>query len=44
MTAIGGKNISTTVEQRERYPIRIRYSRELRDNIDALKRVLVSTP
>ncbi len=44
MTAIGGNNITNTVEKRERYPIRIRYSRELRDNIEALKRVLVSSP
>ncbi|MBD3183699.1 hypothetical protein GF312_15525 [Candidatus Poribacteria bacterium] len=44
MTAIGGMNISTTIEGRERYPIRVRYMRELRDNIEALKRVLVPTP
>jgi Cu(I)/Ag(I) efflux system membrane protein CusA/SilA len=43
MTAIGGMNISTIVEGRERYPIRIRYMREFRDNIEAIKRVLVST-
>lgn len=41
--AIGGENLTTTVEGRERYPVRIRYARELRDNIDALRRVLVST-
>jgi Cu(I)/Ag(I) efflux system membrane protein CusA/SilA len=44
MTAIGGKNITRTVENRERYPVRVRYARELRDNIEALKRVLVPTP
>lgn len=44
MTAIGGMNLTTTVEGRERYPIRVRYMRELRDNIEALKRVLVPTP
>jgi Cu(I)/Ag(I) efflux system membrane protein CusA/SilA len=44
MTAIGGMNLSTTIEGRERYPIRVRYMRELRDNIEALKRVLVPTP
>ncbi|NQT28967.1 MAG: efflux RND transporter permease subunit [Candidatus Saganbacteria bacterium] len=44
MTAIGGNNITTTVENRERYPIRVRYSRELRDNIEALGRILVSSP
>ena len=44
MTAIGGMNVSYTVEGLERYPINLRYNRELRDNIDMLKRVLVSTP
>jgi Cu(I)/Ag(I) efflux system membrane protein CusA/SilA len=44
MSAIGGMNVTTTVEGLERYPINVRYSRELRDNIPALKRVLVSTP
>jgi Cu(I)/Ag(I) efflux system membrane protein CusA/SilA len=43
-TAIGGKNISQTVEGRERYPINVRYAREYRDDIEKLKRVLVSTP
>ncbi len=42
--AIGGKKLSTTVEGRERYPVRVRYKRELRDNIKSLKNVLVSTP
>jgi Cu(I)/Ag(I) efflux system membrane protein CusA/SilA len=40
-SAIGGESISTTVEGRERYPINVRYARELRDSIDKLKRVLV---
>lgn len=43
-TAIGGKNIDFTVEGRERYPINVRYPRELRDNIEALRQVFVSTP
>ncbi len=43
-TAIGGKTISTTVEGRERYPISVRYARDFRDDLDALKRVLVATP
>lgn len=43
-TAIGGKEISMTIEGRERYPIQVRYARELRDDIEALKRVLVPTP
>jgi Cu(I)/Ag(I) efflux system membrane protein CusA/SilA len=44
MTAIGGMNITYTLEGLERYPVNLRYSRELRDDIDQLKRVLVSTP
>jgi len=43
-TAIGGMNIDTTVEGRERYAINVRYPRELRDDIDELMRVLVPTP
>jgi copper/silver efflux system protein len=43
-TAIGGNTIGVTVEGRERYPISVRYSRDFRDNIDALNRVLVATP
>jgi Cu(I)/Ag(I) efflux system membrane protein CusA/SilA len=42
-TAIGGKTIATTVEGRERYPISVRYARDFRDDVDALKRVLVPT-
>ncbi len=44
MAAIGGENITTTVEGRERYPVNVRYARELRDEIEKLKRVLVPTP
>ena len=40
-SAIGGMNLTTTVEGRERYPVNIRYSRELRDDIEKLQRVLV---
>ncbi len=36
-TAIGGMNITTTVEGRERYPVNVRYPRELRDSIEKLK-------
>jgi len=43
-SAIGGMNVSETVEGLERYPINIRYPRELRDNMESLKRVLISTP
>ncbi len=43
-TAIGGVNVSETVEGLERYPINLRYKRELRDNLSSLRRVLVPTP
>jgi copper/silver efflux system protein len=39
--AIGGRTITTTVEGRERFPVRVRYPRELRDDPDAIRRVLV---
>ncbi len=42
--AIGGRTITTTVEGRERYPVRVRYLRELRDQIETLARVLVPAP
>ncbi len=42
-TAIGGMNITTTVEGLERYPVNLRYSRELRDDLDGLRAVLVPT-
>lgn len=42
--AVGGKAITTTVEGRERYPVRVRYQRELRDSIEALEKILVTTP
>jgi Cu(I)/Ag(I) efflux system membrane protein CusA/SilA len=44
MSAIGGENITTTVEGRARYPVNLRYPRELRDNMERLREVLVSTP
>lgn len=40
-TALGGMNITRTIEGRERYPVNIRYLRELRDDIDKLKRILI---
>ena len=43
-TAIGGETVTTTVEGRERYPVNVRYKRELRDDPDRLKRVLIPTP
>lgn len=39
--AIGGRQIMTTVEGRERFPVRVRYPRELRDNIETLSKVLI---
>lgn len=43
-SAIGGMNVSYSIEGLERYPINVRYSRELRDSITKLKRVIVPTP
>ncbi len=43
-TAVGGKNVTMTVQGRERYPVNVRYARELRDDLDKLSRVLVPTP
>lgn len=43
-TAIGGMTITTTLEGRERYPVRVRYPRELRDDPDKIKKILVPTP
>ena len=43
-TAIGGTNITTTIEGLERYPVNLRYSRELRDDLTSLSAVLVPTP
>ncbi len=42
--AIGGMNITTTVEGLERYPVNLRYNRDFRDDIPALESVLVPTP
>lgn len=44
LSAIGGENITTTIEGRERYAVNVRYPRELRDDVEKLKRVLVPTP
>jgi len=43
-TAIGGMNVTYTVEGLERYPVNLRYPRDLRDNLEQLKRVLIPTP
>ena len=44
VTALGGQNITQAVEGLARYPINLRYGRELRDNLPALRRVFVPTP
>jgi len=41
MSAVGGENVTTTIEGRERYPVNVRYSRDYRSDIASLKRVLV---
>ncbi|HEM6724913.1 TPA: efflux RND transporter permease subunit, partial [Legionella pneumophila] len=43
-SAVGGENIATTIEGRERYPVNVRYLRELRDDPDKINRILVKTP
>jgi len=43
-SALGGMNVTWTVEGLERYPVNVRYPRELRDDLEAMKRVLISTP
>jgi Cu(I)/Ag(I) efflux system membrane protein CusA/SilA len=43
-SAIGGETVTTTVEGRERYPVIVRYKRELRDDPERLKRVLIPAP
>ncbi len=43
-TAVGGMNLTQTVEGLERYPVNMRYQRDYRENLNELKRVLVSLP
>ena len=43
-SAIGGVQLTATVEGRERYPVRVRYAREFRDNPEDLKKLLIPTP
>jgi Cu(I)/Ag(I) efflux system membrane protein CusA/SilA len=43
-SAIGGANITTTIEGRERFPVNVRYQRSFRTDVNALKRTLISTP
>jgi len=43
MAAVGGANLTQTIEGRERFPVNVRYGRELRDDLGKLRRVLVAT-
>jgi Cu(I)/Ag(I) efflux system membrane protein CusA/SilA len=43
-SGIGGENIAENVEGRQRYPVNVRYSRDFRDDMEELKRVVISTP
>ncbi len=43
-TAIGGRTVTTTVEGRERYPVTLRYARDFRSDVNAMRRVRVATP
>jgi len=43
-SGIGGENIAENVEGRQRYPVSVRYSRDFRDDIEELKRVVIATP
>lgn len=42
--AIGGMPVTTTVERRERFAVRVRYPRELRDNLEQIENILMPTP
>ena len=44
MAAVGGANVTQTIEGRQRYPVNVRYGRDLRDHLERLQRVLVATP
>jgi len=44
MAAIGGENVTQTVEGRERFPVNVRYPRELRNDIEKIKRMYIPTP
>ena len=44
MSAVGGENVTTTIEGRARFPVNVRYPRALRDDLDRLGQVLVMTP
>ena len=44
MSAVGGEQVTTTIEGRERYPVNVRYLRDYRSDLDKLQRVLIATP
>jgi len=44
LAALGGTNVTTTVEGLERYPVNVRYPRELRENLTTLRQTLIATP
>ena len=44
MTAVGGMNVTYTIEGLARYPVNVRYGRELRDDIQKLEKIFISTP
>ncbi len=44
LSALGGMNVTTTVEGLERYPVNVRYPRELRDDLTSLRQTLIATP
>src|SRR5437879_7974856 len=43
-SAVGGANVTMTIEGRERYPVNVRYGRDYRSDLWRLRRVLVETP
>jgi Cu(I)/Ag(I) efflux system membrane protein CusA/SilA len=43
-SGIGGEMVTENIEGRERYPVNVRYSRDFRDNLEELRRVLIATP
>jgi len=43
-SGIGGQMVAENVEGRERYPVNVRYNRDFRDNVEALRRILIATP
>jgi Cu(I)/Ag(I) efflux system membrane protein CusA/SilA len=43
-SAIGGANVTTTIEGRERYPVNVRYQRAYRSDVETIRRTLISTP